>query len=487
MKTFHINADILVKNLLELERQGLYDEAFEQLKCVWSDFSATPDVEDLEPGLAAEMLLRCGSLIGFFGHINQVPNSQEISKNLLTDAHNRFLSLFNFEKVAECENYIALAYWRKRENSEADTWIETSLFRNLANSNKIRLYSYIIKSVILHSDNKPKEIVSLLENLESDFVNFGDEVLKGDYYNNLGLAFRRLQCNTEASKNFEIAKYYHQNSGHRIYFATIENNLAMLYKEEQKFNDAHKSIDSAINIFRNIKDRTREGFSFDTKALIYFAEEKYQQALESINTAIRILEKGENKGYLVESYETKVKILVCSDKIADATVSLFEAYQIAKVYSGNTSAKKLLDNFELLIKERTSPKLKGIYSQKEVEEFNNNYELVFHKSIIIKNDFNGVRIKNNNLEKYGLKNGTLAITVKENIQKGDLVAVLEKENNLVACGFYDYGYGIICLDNEIQEPQLFNENEVELLGKVVGFCEVSERKGGKLLVKPIEI
>ncbi|HEV7929746.1 MAG TPA: hypothetical protein VGP12_06395, partial [Nitrosospira sp.] len=54
--------------LIKLERTGRYEDALALIRHIWPDLSATPEIKDLEPREAAEMLLRCGSLIGFLGH-----------------------------------------------------------------------------------------------------------------------------------------------------------------------------------------------------------------------------------------------------------------------------------------------------------------------------------------------------------------------------------------------------------------------------------
>ena len=68
--------------------------------------------------------MRCGGVIGFLGNSQQITNAQEISKDLLTEARFHFLALYNFEKIAECENYLALAYWRTGELVEAGDWLK---------------------------------------------------------------------------------------------------------------------------------------------------------------------------------------------------------------------------------------------------------------------------------------------------------------------------------------------------------------------------
>lgn len=485
MKSFHISVENLVQNLTELERKGLYNDAFEKIAEVWTDFTNVPDVDDFEPHLAAEFLLRCGSLIGFIGQTKQVKNSQEQSKNILTIARERFLNLYDFEKAAECCNYLTIAYLRIGEFLEARVWLDQAFSDNTSTVNDAYAYSLVLESLVLQEEGKNEEVIQKYENLEDFFIKRADYFYLGCFYNNFGVSYKKLGNIKKSIEKYELAKYYHHKSEHQIYLGTIENNLTNLYKQERRFTNAHQSVDSAINIFRAIKDRTREGFAYDTKASVYIEEKKYEEALETIERSLLILEKGENKGYLVESYQTKVSIFVEMDLIPEALEVLFEAFRIAKEFISEDFAKKLLNNFDEKLREKTSARLDNIFDEKDVHD--ENYELIFHKSIKVKGEFNGVKIKNNFLENYGLKKGVLAITAKDKIKKGDLVAVLEKENDLVVCGFYDYEFGVVCLDNKKDEPHLYNEDEINILGKIIGYCEINERTTGKILVNPILI
>ena len=119
MKTLHIKTSKLCERLFKLERQGRYEDALAEIGDIWHDKTGLPDVEGLKPHLAAELILRCGSLFGFLGHNKQIPNSQEKSRNLLTHARSLFIEIYNVEKIAECENYLALTYWRTGEINEA--------------------------------------------------------------------------------------------------------------------------------------------------------------------------------------------------------------------------------------------------------------------------------------------------------------------------------------------------------------------------------
>ena len=365
MKTLHTETALLLERLFKLERSGKYDEALAELRDIWDDITTFPNVEEYEHREAAEIILRCGALIGFLGHNKQIPDSQETSKNLLTEARNRFLKIYNVEKIAECENYLARAYWQTGEFAEAEIWIEESLSHNLPNSNLTRLYSYIIESKIDFANSRYEKILQNFANLENDFLTYADNCLKGDFYNHYGLALRNIGKTLETIEKYKLARHFFQKSGHQIYLGLIVNNTAYLYKSENRFSEAHEAIDNAVKIFKRIKDRTREGFSLDTKAQIYFAEGKYKEALKTGDKAIAILTKSENKAYLVESYMTKAKTLIyLEDDIAAATLCLAEAIQLARINISEKPPKIWSENLKKPVRKKTHPKLKKTLKKK---------------------------------------------------------------------------------------------------------------------------
>lgn len=483
MKTLHTKAKLLTRELLDLEKCGRYEEALAEVRHIWEDTTALPNTDDFEPQTAAEIILRCGSLIGFLGHIKQIPNAQEKSKNLLTEAYNRFLDIYQVEKIAECANYLALAYWRAGELVEAETWIEEALSYDLRPSNRVRLYSHVIKSMILLLSKKYEDVCSRLTELEDDFLNYADDFLKGSFYNNYGLALKNLGKIDAAFPSLESGRDYYVKSGNKFHCGLAENNLAQLYKSQNKFTQAHKAIDNATKIFRKIKDKTREGFSLDTKAQIYFVEKKYSKALETIEKALTILGKGENAAYLIETYLTKVKILLYLDDFSAATLCLSDAVQLAKTRISEKAALNLVKEFELVLEEKTSRKADENFSEEKSTD--GNLQLILPPSLAHYQQIEVIRIQNEHLEEIGLKKGSLAIVVNEKIKRGDLTAVSERETDLVICGFYDSEFGIICLDGIKTEPQLFDEENVKILGRIVGVC--SSETDGKMIVEPINL
>lgn len=484
MKILRQQIKVLLQELFLFERRGEYKTALASVRTFWEDTDFMPDVEGFGSIEAAELYLRCGSLIGFEGQNKNIPKTQEKSKNLLTEARYRFIELGNVEKIAECENYLALAYWRAGELVESETWLEQAFFHDIAESHNVRLYSKIIKCLLFLSQKKYENIIDCLADEEKNFLISDDDGLKGDFHNYFALALQELGQTSKALRYARLAGFYHQKSGNRNYVGAIENNVAQLYKLERDFEKAHEAIDRATEIFKSINDSTREGFSLDTKAQIYFDEGKYNKALITIEAALAIMESCENRALLVETFWTKTKILIYLNDVSAATQSLFEAVQIANVHISEEAGKNLMKDFETELFKKNSPQSEDVFIEIEREE-EEIFELILPPSLAHYGDIQGVRINNSYLERYDLPKGSLAIAVKEKIKRGDLVAVVEIATDSVICGFYDADFGIVCLENGAGEPTLFDESDIKILGKIIGVCSEEKTSDGKLPVKPL--
>ena len=474
----------LTHELFALERRGEFDQALNALRGIWEDTTEMPFIEGLDGRMSAEIYLRCGALIGFLGHIRQIPTSQERSKNLLTHARSVFLEIYDNEKIAECENYLALAYWRLGEFNEAESWVDESLSHELSPTSDTRLYSQVIRNLVRLSQKRFAEISLSFNELEQVFLEFGDDFLTGNFYMNFGVAARNLGDATAALKAHETARNHFVRSGNKIQVAMAENNLSHLYKHQRRFRDAHDAIDRASELFRDIGDRTREGFSYDTKALIYFDEGRFDAALEAVNRAITILGTSENFGYLTETITTKAKIQLHLDGFSTATLTLLEAVDLAKVRISEEAAHRLVRDFEQALEDRNA---QSHVPSDRTGLASGDMQLVLPPSIAHYKDYQGVWITNSDLEAYGLSRGSLAVVVPTSVKRGDLVAVMEIENESVSCGFYDSDFGIVCLEAGGSEPQLFDKSAIKVLGKIVGVCDADAASNGKVDVEPINI
>lgn len=347
----------LAKTLFKLERRGEYEAAMAKLSGVWNDKTVLPDVSDYEPEDAAELLLRCGSIFGFLGNLKLLPGSQERSKDLLTGARFRFLEIGNTEKIAECENYISLAYWRTGEFNEAENWVEESLSHDLSNSNKTRLYSHLVKALINYSLKRHKENLEYLIAVEKYFLDSDDPYLNGDFHNRLGLVERSLGNTDRALRSYNLARHYYHKARNKSHEGMAANNVAWIYKELKEFALAHEAIDSAILLFRKAKEKVREACSLDTKASIYLDSGDYPEALKTIEKSISILKHCHNSDYLAEAYLTKSKAQIKFDDFPGGTLTLLDAMNIARVLLDEKMVQRLALEFEAVVNEKSAVRL----------------------------------------------------------------------------------------------------------------------------------
>ncbi|MEP6703795.1 MAG: hypothetical protein ABJB34_03220 [Acidobacteriota bacterium] len=477
----------LLRELIGLERSGQFDLALQELRGVWDNTTEQPNVENLDASLTAETYLRCGALIGFLGHVRQIPTAQERSKNLLTEARSIFFEIYDPEKLAECENYLALAYWRTGEINEAQNWVEEAQSRTLSEKSLVSLYSFVIRDLILLSQNKFVEVCESFTALEKLFEGKADDFLTGSLYNNFGLAAKNLGDTVIALDALEKARDCFIVSGNKIQIALAENNLSQLYKTQRRFPSAHASIDRATELFKEIKDRTREGFSLDTKALVYFEEGKFTEALETVDKAISILGRSENYAYLTETIATKARIQLFSNDFSTATLTLLEAVELAKIRISEDAAMRLIREFEQSLHDRNTAMDRQSVENNPSGLAADDLKLILPTSLADYEDYQGIWISNSDLEQYGLARGSLAIVVPHKVRRGDLIALIELSSDLVSCGLYDSDFGIVCLEALGSEPQLFDASDVKILGKIVGVCRSEKNADGTFQVFPLNI
>jgi len=472
----------LAEKLRKLEWQGRYSEALADCLEIIDGKACVPALDGTSQDERAELLLRYGALIGFCGHIGQIANSQDQSKDLLTRALAEFIDLGDEEKIAECENYIALAYSRKGELNECLVWLDSASRRNCSPAGRTRLHTHLGRALVNLEKKEFEKNIALLSGLEDAYLENGDPFLLGNFYTNLGVSLKDTGRLPEALRCLKLSRYYNGKAGHKIYQGTSENNLAQFYWRTGDFEKAHRAIDNATRIFRSINDKPREGFSFDTKANIFLAQQKYANALRSIDKAIDILKRGENASFLVEAILTRAKILLFLDRLTDAVLGLVNAVEIERVKVGEEAVRRLIDEFVQTLKQvsRAEPE-----AARRWPSGSGNLNLLIPASLAHYSSYSGVWVHNSNLERFGVRRGALAVVVNEEVRRGDLAAIEHRKTGLIHCGTFDRDFGLVSLDNGDGEPQLFDEDEVRILGKIVGVGCCQNDDKGEIAVEPL--
>jgi tetratricopeptide (TPR) repeat protein len=306
----------------------------------------------------------------------------------------------------------------------------------------------------------------------------GDVFLNGSLSTNIGLSYKNLGDSSSAMKYLTLARHFHERSGHKPYLGTVQNNLAQLHKEDGRFHLAHESADAAIKTYRRIKDRAREASTLDTKAQIYIAERRYDEAEKAASSSIAMLVRARNTAFMAESLMTRSIARLRAENVPGALGDLIEAVNITKRLNGEGAASQLIADFAAEIK-RCAEVPSG-----DISIAGSELELVLPSALSHYSDYKGLWINTAGLEYLGIFQGSLAVVTPVKPKRGDLVAVLENASGAINCGTYDYEFGIVCLDRGNGEPLLFDENNVEILGKIIGYCEASQADN-KMQVIPI--
>lgn len=482
MKAFHPRSASSVKvaasKLFRLERSGRYEAALGEFGNEWRAVAYLPDTTGLTRSEASELLLRFGALVGFYSYQHQLATGQDRSKDILTAARRGFEELGEREKTAECDCYLALAYWRTYEYREALAWIEGVSHRDLPPTSKTQLFAHVAKSLILLSQKRYAESIDLCLSTEAAMRRFGDAFLNGSLSTNIGLSYKNLGDTVSAMRYLTLARHFHELSGHKPYLGTVQNNLAQLHKEERRFHLAHESADAAIKTYRRIKDRAREASTLDTKAQIYIAESRFIEAQEVASASIAMLRDAGNTAFLAESLMTRSTARLRSDNIPGALDDLIEAVNITKQQDSDESADHLIAGFANEMKRC----VELCPSEGSVEAAD--MELELPPSLSQYSSYKGLWINTPHLEYLGVPQGSLAVVTPVEPKRGDLVALSENTGGAISCGVYDYEFGIVCIDRSDGEPLLFDKDDVEVLGKIIGYGEMRDADG-KMQIKAL--
>ncbi|HLA94755.1 MAG TPA: tetratricopeptide repeat protein [Pyrinomonadaceae bacterium] len=479
-----LTVDSLIDRLWRCERSGNFEEALFELSEDWSDPHFEPVVTDLSELQSLELLLRFASLLGYQGHIQKIKESQLRARDILTGVLGQFSTIGNAEKSAECENHIALTYWRTGEFNEARIWLQAAGSRMLATNSLARLGSIMFTMLVNVSEQRYDANVGLFNEHEDAFREYGDDWLTASFYVNAGIGFMEAERTYDALRCYERAKNLSERSSIRIYLGSIENELAHVYRSLGKFELAHTCVDRGIDLCRQSGDITREGLYLDTKAGIFLGEGIINEAFSTATHAVEILRDGENMGYLAESLLTEAKVYLHQDNFTQGVSKLFEAVQIARTHSGNAFADSLIGQFEQTNKELSLAKVQS--AEKDLHNLESGeLALVLPPSLSMFDGYQGLWINNEHLADAGLGKGSLAIVVKDSIKRGDLVAITELATGEISCGFFDSDFGVVCLEGCNSEPQLFDQQDVKIIGKIIGVSHDEKDADGKLIVRPL--
>lgn len=294
-------AELCCKLAREFENKGDYEEAREMLSGLWSRVDQRPGVKDLEPDIAAEVLLRAGVLTGWIG------SDQEQAKDFISEGLSIFESRKYKKKIAEAQTELALCYMRVGEYDNASDLLKLAL-RELTTDSELKAKAVLRLCIVKRHASPLNEALLFLTNNEPLFHKINNQTLKGCYHQTLGDVLENL-CESEGPKDYldralieyAAASHHFEVAQHRYYLANVENNVGFLLYKVHQFEEAHEHLNRARRIFTSLKDRIALAGVEETRARVFLKEKRTAEAEKAARSSVQTLENTDRPSLLAEA------------------------------------------------------------------------------------------------------------------------------------------------------------------------------------------
>ncbi|HVF56330.1 MAG TPA: tetratricopeptide repeat protein [Pyrinomonadaceae bacterium] len=365
---------------------GQFEGAREALGELWQGVGKRPRIEGMEKGIAAEVLLRCGSLSGWIGSSRQVNGAQEAAKDLISESIALFESVGEVSRAAIARSHLALCYWREGAYDEARVLL-VKAFDELADTDvEQRAKVLLRRATVEYSAGRFNDALQILKDSAHVFDESMNHALKGNFHNLFALMLRRLGMAEGHSDYFDraiveytAAIFHYEQARHERYKATNENNLAFLLHKLGRYAEAHAYLDRARRTLVRLNDTGLIAQVDETRARVFIAEEKYREANRVIAGTIQTLEKGGESALLADAftvqgvawarlgvYESSINILRRAVSIAEESGALVNAGLAALTLIEEHGAKRLSQTELYNVYTRADSLLKSTQDAEEI-------------------------------------------------------------------------------------------------------------------------
>ncbi|MCA1616409.1 MAG: tetratricopeptide repeat protein, partial [Acidobacteria bacterium] len=328
----------------DLINAGQYEAAREALGGLWPGIGERPEVNNLSPETAAEVLLRCGTLTGWIGSVRGVAGAQEQAKDLLFEALRAFQSQGQGKKTSETQYELGLCYRRVGSYDEARVMLAEALESLTDADVELKAKILIRRAIVEIYENRLYEALSILREAAPVFES-ADDTLKARWHCEMGLVLIRLagvvgnaDYSDRAIMELTAAIYHAEQAGHDRYCGSFLNNLGMLLYKLGRYSDAHEHLDRAQAIFTRLKDPGNLAQIDETRARVLVAERKYREAGRIIAGVVQTFEQGGASGYLSDALTVQGVIWARVGNFDDSIKAIGRAVIIAEQSGALASA-----------------------------------------------------------------------------------------------------------------------------------------------------
>ena len=323
---------------LALKDKGDYDGAQRLMRPLWKGVGKRPDVLSLDPSVAAEVMFTVGILTGWIGSRNEITESQEVAKNLLTESTHYYESVGDRKKIAAARAEIASCYWRDGELSEARIMLLEALEKLSADGNS-RARALLKLAMVEVAASRFKVALGILENNAPLFKKITNHTIQGNYHNELAIVLRRLAKSEPLNRDDHLqralsqlmkADHHFQLAKNKLLRSCVNNNVGMILLNLGRYKEAQKYLDEARRLSLIVRDRVRTAQIDETRAQVLIAQRKYKDAEALAKRAASVLERSGQKCLLADALITRGIALARLRQTQRAQFIFQEAIEVAQ-------------------------------------------------------------------------------------------------------------------------------------------------------------
>jgi len=331
------NEEALVRSemALEIKDKSDYAGALAVMRPIWKGVGEYPQVQELYPSTAAEVLLCAGILTGWAGSKEGTENAQEIAKNLISESITFYESMGDSRKVAAARAEIAYCYWREGAYNEARIML-TEALQKLSAGGPTTARALLKLATVEWSSGRYNAALELLTTHASVFEKVTNHTIKGNYHNELAIVLRNLGTADKKERYFKralteygLADRHFKLARNVVFRADVKNNLGFLLFKTGRFKEAHGQLEQARRLTSSVRDRVGIAQIDDTRAQAFIAEKKFKEAEAVARNAVRILEKSGHQCLLADALVTQGIALVRLKRTEPAQFTFQKAIEVA--------------------------------------------------------------------------------------------------------------------------------------------------------------
>lgn len=320
-----------------LEEAGEFEVAEDALRPFWDGVLHRPNTVGLSSQVKAELLLRTGTLTGWLGSARQIPSSQELAKDLISESGSLFEAIGLNEKLAEARVNLAVCYWREGGLDEARVTLQLVLESLQDSQSEQKLRALLTSAIVESAATRDRSALLIYKEAAPLFESNANHSLKGRFHTSyatvlrgLGTSENREDYIDKALMEYTAASYHFEQAGHKRFQGRVENNVGFLFATLGRFSEAQQHLTRARTLLVSVGDKGGAATVEDSRAQAFLLEGKNELAENSARSAVRLLREGGEQTLLAEALTTHGKALARLNRFPKARATLDQAIGIAQ-------------------------------------------------------------------------------------------------------------------------------------------------------------